>query len=337
MTPDILARYSRIVDIYGSMQGACDTLGISRQLLKYRVSKANYPQYLSLVLHAPISVIESADYSSSPLPNEEAIKSIVEQHMEVFRACSGYSKTTQFESFAAANPDSPIVAWVETQTLDKLHAKSQIATRKEHRTARHLLGHEKADSSRFPLSPCGHCDATAWSVGTTVTNGRIVAYFAICSNCKRRCGAPNRYWPLNPAFAKEHSTDFVRTIHGRRQCKFSGCQNHADDRHHYAPRGVFGTEADSYGTVDLCKFHHARWHRTMNDWKRTSMIDGLVYALRTWTMDGGSSIVSIHTTMREAQDAVAALMSQHTAQTVEIQEVPVLAISRATAMKETAQ
>jgi hypothetical protein len=75
----------------------------------------------------------------------------------------------------------------------------------------------------------------------------------------------------------------------------------------------------------------------MNDWKRTTMIDGLVYVIRTWTMDGGSSIVSIHTTMREAQDAVAALVSQHTAQTVEIQEVPVLAISRATAMKETSR
>jgi len=333
VTPAIIARLDRIEAIFGSQAAAAERFGMSRTKLYSRVIKPHYKPFLSLVLHAPWATIESGDYSNTPLPNASAIDAIIANHEKVYQDCVGSRRRANFDAFKAAYPDSPIASWVETNRLSKLHR----AVDGMHRPGRPELSIEKADSSRFPESPCGHCQTIAWEAAAKTMEGRIVAYFAVCSNCKRRCGAPNRYWPLNPAFATKQNPTLARVAHQYGRCSYYGCRNRADDKHHYAPRSVFGTEADSYGTVDLCKFHHARWHRTMNDWKRTSMIDGLVYAIRTWTMDGGSSIVSIHTTMREAQDAVAALVSQHTAQTVEIQEVPILAVSRATAMKETSR
>lgn len=321
MTPEIVARWDRVEAIFGSHKAAAERLGITREKLRVRVYKPYYKPYLSLLLHAPWSTIECGDYSAAPLPNEEALQAIIAQHDKVYRDCVGSRRHENFEAFKSAYPESPITTWIETNRLSKLHKATQPAGQS--------ASVEKADSSRLPESPCGHCNCPSWEVGAKSVKGRIVAYFAVCSSCKRRCGAPNRYWPLNPAFALKHAPQVVAAASSRGLCQYYGCQNAADDKHHYAPKSIFGTEADAYGVVNLCKFHHAKWHRMMNDWKRVTMLEGVVYAVRTWAMDGSTAIASIHTTMRDAQTALAQLTSSQSYRTVEVQVLPVLATSHA--------
>lgn len=46
-------------------------------------------------------------------------------------------------------------------------------------------------------------------------------------------------------------------------CMYANCDLPAQ-LHHYAPKKVFGQEADLFGVVPLCPEHHRAWHRVMD-------------------------------------------------------------------------
>src|SRR5687768_13830879 len=47
-------------------------------------------------------------------------------------------------------------------------------------------------------------------------------------------------------------------------CCFLGCTQNGEDMHHFAPRNTFGSTADSWPVLPVCKEHHREWHQTMN-------------------------------------------------------------------------
>lgn len=47
------------------------------------------------------------------------------------------------------------------------------------------------------------------------------------------------------------------------RCCRAGCEREAVEDHHFAPRAVFGAEADDWPRALLCTEHHAEWHRRM--------------------------------------------------------------------------
>jgi len=46
-------------------------------------------------------------------------------------------------------------------------------------------------------------------------------------------------------------------------CGYRGCISPSTEDHHYAPRAMFGTEADNYPVGPLCVEHHNHWHQTI--------------------------------------------------------------------------
>lgn len=44
-------------------------------------------------------------------------------------------------------------------------------------------------------------------------------------------------------------------------CDVRGCENRGTEVHHVAPRHLFGDNADSWPTINLCKLHHDEWHK----------------------------------------------------------------------------
>jgi hypothetical protein len=46
-------------------------------------------------------------------------------------------------------------------------------------------------------------------------------------------------------------------------CDVRDCTNMADEKHHWAPRKLFGADAGKWPAALLCKDHHAYWHRTV--------------------------------------------------------------------------
>lgn len=45
------------------------------------------------------------------------------------------------------------------------------------------------------------------------------------------------------------------------RCSRRGCEREAVEDHHFAPRAVFGDEADDWPMALLCVDHHNEWHR----------------------------------------------------------------------------
>lgn len=43
-------------------------------------------------------------------------------------------------------------------------------------------------------------------------------------------------------------------------CRVDGCAEVGVELHHWAPRSIFGEDADSWPTSELCLKHHREWH-----------------------------------------------------------------------------
>lgn len=50
---------------------------------------------------------------------------------------------------------------------------------------------------------------------------------------------------------------------GLGRCSRRGCEREAVEDHHFAPRAIFGDEAEDWPRALLCVEHHTEWHRRM--------------------------------------------------------------------------
>lgn len=54
-------------------------------------------------------------------------------------------------------------------------------------------------------------------------------------------------------------------------CAYRDCGNPGIDRHHWAPRNVFGIwDCDNWPVSFLCKDHHREWHNRMDGYQRNA-------------------------------------------------------------------
>lgn len=53
-------------------------------------------------------------------------------------------------------------------------------------------------------------------------------------------------------------------------CTVRKCPRTPTEYHHFAPYNTFGSAADAWPVMPLCKEHHIEWHQTMNgyQWNR---------------------------------------------------------------------
>jgi hypothetical protein len=120
----------------------------------------------------------------------------------------------------------------------------------------------------MPFNLCPYCGGTPILWRQINGNGAQVVV-ARCSNCDR---VPNMKQPFLPK--AEHpnwqayplyqdNTEFSEP------CVIRGCGRKDTELHHFAPRALFGNEADDYPTGWLCQYHHDRWHELTHTGKWT--------------------------------------------------------------------
>lgn len=55
--------------------------------------------------------------------------------------------------------------------------------------------------------------------------------------------------------------EYVGTPAALPRCAVSGCTRPPAERHHWAPRAIFGSACEAWPTALLCVVCHATWHR----------------------------------------------------------------------------
>lgn len=50
-------------------------------------------------------------------------------------------------------------------------------------------------------------------------------------------------------------------------CSYAGCTATITEQHHFAPRNTFGSDADSWPVLPLCREHHTQWHQRMDGYR----------------------------------------------------------------------
>lgn len=77
---------------------------------------------------------------------------------------------------------------------------------------------------------------------------------------ERELGKPQLVM-LKKAYADEQGIFIaIHGLDGEYRCNVPGCTNRDVQHHHIAHRIVFGAKADKFGTVPLCRQHHAELH-----------------------------------------------------------------------------
>jgi hypothetical protein len=107
--------------------------------------------------------------------------------------------------------------------------------------------------------------AGATLVRHRIADGRVQLVWAC------RCGA--RSAPVARAEAERQAGDLddLPLVEGERAvyapCVVVGCEADGYHRHHFAPRNVFGQEAEDWPTAPLCVYHHNKWHASMDGYR----------------------------------------------------------------------
>lgn len=112
---------------------------------------------------------------------------------------------------------------------------------------------------------------TAWVPGSNMTlferrreGARWVGYFAKCNTCGEVSLSVPRQWFLSWRTQGVPTTEQTFPDNGEADmhpCSYAGCPNRDIEWHHFAPRGVFTTDAENWPVMPLCLKHHQEWHQ----------------------------------------------------------------------------
>lgn len=127
-----------------------------------------------------------------------------------------------------------------------------------------------------PAQDCPNAHATkvggAWTWGTDESYGVLVLsdgriqHRVKCNRCGQRSG------PLPHDLVRSFGSPTPTWVERREEkqyepCCVIGCAENGEDMHHFAPRNTFGTKAESWPILPLCRSHHIYWHREMDGYK----------------------------------------------------------------------
>lgn len=106
---------------------------------------------------------------------------------------------------------------------------------------------------------CVHCGGEA-EVKKTIKQNGAIAIGAHCPACNRR--ATVETWLPKAQFtsAEIDAMPVVANYIIDTKCQYRGCTETAIEWNHYAPRALFGEDADSWPIGPLCRAHHRTWH-----------------------------------------------------------------------------
>ena len=120
----------------------------------------------------------------------------------------------------------------------------------------------------MPYNICPHCGGDIVIYRQINGNGAQVIV-ARCCKCDR---IPNRKQPFLPK-AEYPNWEKYPLYQDNTQysdpCVVIGCGRRDTEYHHWAPRALFGEDAELYPGAYLCQFHHDHWHEITKTGKWT--------------------------------------------------------------------
>lgn len=116
---------------------------------------------------------------------------------------------------------------------------------------------------------CNICRAPGEFVKCKMANGGIKIMY-VCTEVKTH-NIGNKQFDM-PNIAKSYFTEdeiAQMPLHYDRSgnsgtCCYKDCDESYVEHHHFAPRAMFGKDADNWPVMPLCKYHHKLWHDTVN-------------------------------------------------------------------------
>lgn len=126
-------------------------------------------------------------------------------------------------------------------------------------------------STPSPTARCRHCDrlAAPW----IEIQGQVRRVVLWCSSCNRAALAGSSYVPVAAYSDDELRRMPMRTLASTPDAPCEVCGSIAKlERHHLAPRNIFGDACERWPTVLVCRPCHEEWHRkvdgSIDRWRR---------------------------------------------------------------------
>lgn len=151
-------------------------------------------------------------------------------------------------------------------TWDKrIRVDNQMREVRNHKGDPFIEGVECRGLVPQPDGSWDHCGCEKHWIGVRVISDGRRVLSAQCVRCQHVWGSfSTKQMCTDPICRSEEIRGVFRdSSTDAPKCMYAGCQEPAQ-RHHYAPKSVFGQEAYLYGTVPLCIEHHRAWHLTMD-------------------------------------------------------------------------
>lgn len=109
-------------------------------------------------------------------------------------------------------------------------------------------------------------------LGVILLGDGTCKYVLKCPQCKRHLGDPTKKI-AREMMRRGYRPVIIRTYEpiSYPPCAYRDCPNPGIDRHHWAPRNVFGdADCDNWPVSYLCKDHHRHWHAEMDGYRRNA-------------------------------------------------------------------
>lgn len=111
---------------------------------------------------------------------------------------------------------------------------------------------------------CAKCDETSFFIGWAKTVSGSTIFPLVCAACGEVSTRYVKRIDAERAHAEGLDVPMVETrtmsrFHGANVCEACKLET-GTEVHHWAPRHLFGDEADAWPTANLCVECHKRWH-----------------------------------------------------------------------------
>ena len=107
--------------------------------------------------------------------------------------------------------------------------------------------------------PCKKCDQLSWSIVGETNNGGHQIHRVVCSACGYRTPVL-----VQKKLMEKYASHIGRSVEYLPPKEFAPdcevCGTKGAEEHHWAPRSIFGEDADKWPKSHLCPPCHALWH-----------------------------------------------------------------------------
>jgi hypothetical protein len=110
------------------------------------------------------------------------------------------------------------------------------------------------------VTVCKHCGGRNLTPYRQINGNGATVIILRCDNCGRNPDAAQPFQRKSDYPNFDTFPILQNYIINKEPCAVLGCENTDTEYHHFAPRYLFGADAERYPREYLCRMHHKEWH-----------------------------------------------------------------------------